>query len=193
MVVPHAFLAQWLLATIVAIAYFTSAESLSGAQPKEAPGAQSFRRGFLALAALAFVQLLLGAGFRHANAEGALYAHAALALLLVSLTAMLATRAQGLSGAAPGLARGAAVQGGLLMFQVFLGFLAWFFRLPKNGGESRSAASLLFPTAHVVAGALILAGFVLLTLRARRLLAPCAAAPDPSRLRGARPVTAVQP
>ena len=143
MVVPHAFLAQAFLAVIASIAALT-APSLAvpglaaGTKRASVPGARIFQRGFLALAALTFCQLLLGASFRHANADAALYAHAGLALLLVSLTAWLATRALGLLQSEPGLARATALQGGLLMFQVFLGFLAWIFRRAKGGGGRSS-------------------------------------------------------
>jgi cytochrome c oxidase assembly protein subunit 15 len=190
MVVPHAFFAQAFLAVIASIAVLTSAPA--GA-PVVAFGARLFQRGFLGLAALTFAQLLLGASFRHANSEGALYAHAALALLLVSLTAWLAARAMALLHAAPGLARAIAIQGGLLMFQVFLGFLAWIFRRAKEAGGERPLATLLFPTAHVLVGALLLAGFVVLAWRSRLLLAEAPAPPRKTALQGEPPSPMVSP
>jgi heme A synthase len=198
MVVPHAFLAQAFLAVIASIAALT-APSLAvpglaaGTKRASVPGARIFQRGFLALAALTFCQLLLGASFRHANADAALYAHAGLALLLVSLTAWLATRALGLLQSEPGLARATALQGGLLMFQVFLGFLAWIFRRAKEAGGDRPIATLVFPTAHVVVGALLLVGFVVLAWRSRVLLAEGPAPARKTALQGPPPSPMVMP
>jgi ABC-type xylose transport system permease subunit len=105
------------------------------------------------------------------NSNAALGAHAGIALVLVLTAAWLATRAQSWHLSIPRLALHVTTLAGLLMFQLFLGMLAWVFRAPKNSGDVRRTESIVIPTMHVVLGALLLAGFVLLWLRARRLLA----------------------
>jgi heme A synthase len=169
LVIPHAFLAQALLALTVSLAVLTRRPSRDGSRLGSFRGAGALHAGLVALTGLTFAQTLLGAAFRHANSGLALAAHVALALLLVLLTAWAATRAQDARTADPALPRAAALQGALLMAQVFLGFLAWLFRVPKNSDLERGAASIVIPTLHVLTGALLLAGFVALTWRVRAL------------------------
>lgn len=169
MVVPHAFLAQAFLALVVAVAYFTSAEGRELNITKTA-AADGVLRGSFLLAILAFIQIVLGAFYRHANDLWAIAGHVAGALIFVAIAAWVTTVAQPLDGRARRLTRHATALGAIVMLQIFLGFLALLFRKPKNEAVERGLLNILFPTIHVVTGVVITAGSVLLALRARQLL-----------------------
>ncbi|MBI3819894.1 MAG: COX15/CtaA family protein [Planctomycetes bacterium] len=169
MVVPHALLAQTYLAIVVAIVYLTSGEGLvnSTIPPAVAPSGMAVVRGARALVAIAFIQIVLGAVYRHANAAWAIWLHVAGALLFAAVAAWVATAAQ---SAGARLGKHAMLLGAIVMLQIFLGFLALLFRKPKNDAAGRDLYNILFPTLHVMAGALLTAGSTLLMARAGRLL-----------------------
>jgi cytochrome c oxidase assembly protein subunit 15 len=177
--IAHACLAQTFLCLAVAIAYATSREWLSANDP--ALDEHGLRRlaGVTALAV--YAQLVLGAVLRHIDAglgvpdlslgfSGAAPPHAS---LLVRLH--LAHRLAGIA---------------------VLGLAAWLLAIARRGGDRRlrrhaaallavaiaqallgvatvlSGKAVLPSTAHVAGGATLLAGSVLLLLRAHRLLRP---------------------
>src|SRR5262245_5686546 len=164
--VPHAFLAQTLLCLVAAIAYLTSREGASGAVEAPGAGADRIRRGLRVTTALVFVQLLLGATFRHANLLAGFFAHAVVAFGILGSATGLWLRARDRVADAPWLARGTTALVALVTLQIGLGVFAWVFREPKGQSIVRSTANVSFPTVHVVVGALVLASALLLTLRA---------------------------
>ncbi|MFN0206867.1 MAG: COX15/CtaA family protein [Planctomycetota bacterium] len=169
LVVPHALLAQTFLALLGVIIYFTSGEGRSFvANHFDAGNAgRSVRRGFLALAAIAFLQVLLGAAFRHGNESAALYIHIGGALIFAMISAGLATVVQSSGPSTAKFTKPILALGGAVMLQIFLGFLAWFFRKPKNEIVDRQIINIIFPTLHVALGALITTTTVALAARAR--------------------------
>lgn len=172
MVVPHAFLAQTFLVLVTAVAYYTSAEeSAAAGSANRGRGRDPMTRGSLYLAILAFLQIIFGAFYRHAGMAWAIVSHVAAALVVAGVVAWLAMGMQFLSGAAARLGKHSIALGGIVMLQIFLGFLALFFRKPKNEAVERALVNILFPTLHVMCGALLTAGSALLAMRARTLLA----------------------
>lgn len=173
LVVPHAMLAQALLAVLVAIVSLTAprrgaGSAATGGDLREG-AVRSVFHGTLALAVLTYAQTLFGSAYRHVDAIAALAIHLVIGLTIVLLTAGVVTRIQTWRSTLPSLARFATAQATLLMVQLFLGFLAWLFRRPKNTAGDRPLETLLFPTLHVLTGALLFSGFVWLTFETGKL------------------------
>ena len=63
--IAHASLAQLFFCTTVAIAFFTSRWWISAAEQRRGPAAEDLRRFALAVVAVIFFQLVLGASYRH--------------------------------------------------------------------------------------------------------------------------------
>jgi cytochrome c oxidase assembly protein subunit 15 len=166
MVVPHALLAQTFLALLATIVYFTRASD--NPLPVEAPAVRKGTGAFIVFAAL---QVFFGALYRHDNSPAGLVVHIVGALLFAATAAWFSTVVQSSDIRAvqrlskPSLALGAA-----LMLQIFLGFLAWLFRRPKNGGLERDVASILFPTLHVTLGACITSASVVMWVHGRQII-----------------------
>jgi len=184
--VSHACLAQTFFCLTIALAYCSSREWLAAAP------VQVDRAGVSGVAAVAtgivFAQLLLGALMRHLHAGLAIpdfplsfgrlvppfetqgvaihFSHRLLAIgvLMAVVCLYLAARRTGL---AP-LHRTAAFALALVVLQVSLGALTVL-----------TARAVLPTTLHVVTGAAILGACFFTALRARRLLLPSPAAPEP--------------
>lgn len=187
LVVPHALLAQTFLCVVVAIAFFSSEMGRSALRDTPFPQRRSTLRTIYALVAVSFVQVLLGAAYRHASSLAAFSGHLAGAFTLVILSALLVSRLVYGPVRAPGtLPRDAWVIGGLVMTQLLVGFLAFLTRQPKNQLVERTLATHLFPTVHVVLGAGVLSHGVLLALRARSWFGAVDSA-EPSIAAEARP------
>ncbi|HKE00425.1 MAG TPA: COX15/CtaA family protein [Planctomycetota bacterium] len=168
--VTHALLAQSLLAVLVALSWLASARRAE--PPAALADGRRLRAVFVSIPALLLAQLFLGATFRHANVAAALILHVAVALGLLAVVAWAALRVQDHGSRASRLVRPTIVLGALLLAQIFLGALAYLFRQPKTAAVERGLATNLFPTAHVVLGAAILAHAVALAMRAARTIDP---------------------
>ncbi|MBL8693963.1 MAG: COX15/CtaA family protein [Planctomycetes bacterium] len=187
LVVPHALLAQTFLCVVVAIAHFSSEMGRSALRDTPFPQRRPTIRTIDALVAVAFLQVLLGAAYRHASSMAAFSGHLAGAFTLVVIAALLVSRLVYGPVRAPGsLPRDAWVIGGLVMAQLLVGFLAFLTRQPKNQLVERTLATHLFPTVHVVLGAGVLSHGVLLALRARSWFGAMPSA-EPSVAAEARP------
>jgi cytochrome c oxidase assembly protein subunit 15 len=177
----HATLAQIFFATVAGIALFTSAwwerEPVLWRSDFRSPSIHG-----LALAAVAavFVQLILGAAFRH-KAFG-IIPHLAGAVVVTGLIFWLAGALRRRFPGVPELcfaARGLYI---LIGSQLLLGAAAWWSRLYAASFPQPIAVTVALTVAHVVTGALVLVSAVLVTLVCYHLVRPAGAmvsSPEP--------------
>ncbi|MEM6566811.1 MAG: hypothetical protein AAF957_00275 [Planctomycetota bacterium] len=176
----HGALAQLVVALMVVLSVVASR---TWAEMR--PSASRFARGLGALgpwvAAIVYFQIALGAWLRHQGEVAALLVHGTLALLVV---AMVFANAKILGDAAKeGRSVGANrralrivsyVQLGSLLTQFTLGVLATVAIFFISGGMQAqvSVGEVVFATAHVLVGAVLLSSTVVGALYARRALRP---------------------
>lgn len=184
----HGCLGPAFFALATALAVFTSRVWREGASAAIGRSSGRLHRLALLTAALAYVQLILGANLRHipvtadlGEFRAALIFHligaAAVAAHVVFLVAHVFRNFR----AIPALRRPAAVLAALILMQLGLGFGTWLVKYasPLGGDEATPLAGFtieaegmlqaLTVTAHAAGGSLILALSVMLALRAWRL------------------------
>ena len=165
----HATLAQLFFATVASIALFTSAwwerEPALGLRDLRNPSIHALA---LATVAAVFLQLILGAAFRH-KAFG-IIPHLAGAVVVTGLAFWLAGALRRRFPGVPELrlaARGLHI---LIGLQLMLGASAWWSRLYAASFPQPIAVMVALTVAHVVMGALVLVSAVLVTLVCYRLI-----------------------
>ncbi len=176
----HATLAQLFFATVASIALLTSAwwerEPLSWLRDFRGPSIHALA---LAAAAAVFLQLILGAAFRH-KAFG-IIPHLAGAAVVTGLILWLAAALRRRFPAVPELrfaARGLHI---LIGLQLLLGAAAWWSRLYAASFPQPIAVMVALTVAHVVMGALVLVSAVLVTLVCYRLVRPAGEVEAPAQ------------
>jgi protoheme IX farnesyltransferase len=145
--IAHACLGQTVWCLTVSIAFCTSSRGRTAAALPPAP--TNLRRGSLAVAALAFFQLVSGAVVRHTGA--ALLPHALVVSLLMLLSGWLLYRAWRSDGMDRRVRSHALRLLTLIGAQLLLGVTVWLHR-----------SDVVVRTTHVAVGALILAQAVVL-------------------------------
>ena len=166
--VAHASLAQIFFCITVALAIFTGRWWQSEVPQVQDTGTPRLQTLALAAVAATFLQLVLGAAFRH-NAFG-IVPHligAAVVLLLI----ILAGRAMRIRfpDARP-LRRSGAMLHALVGTQLLLGAAAWYSRIASRGMQQIPDSTIWLTVIHTVFGALVLAGTVVLALVAHRVV-----------------------
>jgi cytochrome c oxidase assembly protein subunit 15 len=159
----HATLAQIFFATVVSIALFTSAwwerEPLPWLRDFRTPSIHALS---IAAVCAVFVQLILGAAFRH-KAFG-IVPHLAGAVVVTGLIFWLA---RALKRRFPGVAELRFAARGLhilIGLQLLLGAAAWWSRVYAASFPQPSPVMIALTVTHVVTGALVLVSTVLVTL-----------------------------
>jgi heme a synthase len=167
----HATLAQLFFATVASIALFSSAwweqEPALWLRDFRSPSIHALA---LATVAAVFLQLILGAAFRH-KAFG-IIPHLVGAVVVTGLAFWLAGALRRRFPGVPELrlaARGVHV---LIGLQLLLGASAWWSRLYAASFPQPIAVMVALTVAHVVTGALVLVSAVLVTLVCYRLVPP---------------------
>lgn len=175
--VVHACLAQSIFCVLVAIAAYTS-KGWNEARPLA--GARASARWGTAATAVVFLQLVLGAVFRHRLAG--LWAHAGFAVVVAMVCVGAAIVALGSFGSVRFVARAARTLLVVLFAQIGLGVATWW-ALANGYTHSIDAQrlDLAIVTAHLAMGALLLASALRLALSARRLDAGFSEAPTRRR------------
>ncbi len=173
----HASLAQAIFSAVVALALVTSRSWLDDQTPR-AP--DRFRPATLTLAALSvvavYVQLILGAGFRHSGIK--LLPHLICAALVTVLVLWTSLRVISRFSELRMMRRTAQSLLGLLVLQLCLGFGSYLTRVQWGKDSPQPQLSMVIVTvAHVAVGAVLLAVAVLLAIQTSRYLAP---QPDPA-------------
>jgi heme a synthase len=182
----HAAFGQTMFCTLAAIAVFTGRGWLL--EPKEKIARRDARpllRHLWMLIGFLYLQLILGAAFRHvwtkwgpagsnhwpANKiiHAFLYPHILNALLVTGLVLYVSLRTLTRHSSIPNLRRTASWMLYLLITQLVLGISAYVVRVIQGVNESQPTMSLVVVTvAHLAVGALILALAVVLTIQAYR-------------------------
>ncbi len=167
--VGHATLGQAFFTMVVSLALFTSAEWRWDESKFEDNSSPSLRRLSLGLTAAVFVQLVLGASFRHA-AFG-IVPHIIGAVSVSLLVIWVAPRVLLQVPQEPRLARPARILRGLLALPLLLGLAAYNALVTAPGTARSLPLAVGVTTAHVAIGALMLATSIALTFEAYRLTA----------------------
>ena len=182
----HAAFGQTMFCALAAIAVFTGRSWLL--EPKEKIARKEARpllRHSWMLIGFLYLQLILGAGFRHVwtkwGPSGSnhwpankiihvfLYPHILNALLVAGLVLYVSLRTLTRHSIIPHLRRPASWMLYLLITQLVLGISAYVVRVIQGVNESQPTMSLVAVTvAHLAVGALILALAVVLTIQAYR-------------------------
>ena len=166
----HATLGQMYFCVMVALALFTSRSFVEG-KPLHLPQNERPRLTTLAYASVAAVwlQLILGAAFRH-NGMKVMW-HLAWFLVVFSILIWTMLRVLRSYREVAELRRPTFWLMGLLTLQILLGFGAFVTRVVLSGSSPAPMTSLVITTvAHVAVGALVLANTVVLAIGARRNL-----------------------
>jgi len=171
----HATLGQTIFALTVAMALFTSKGWLEESQPITESGLTPNTPMLAAIAAACvWVQLILGAAFRHFGIK--LLPHLIGACVVTAMLCWLVVRVLSRYGSVGHLRTPAQIVLGLLMLQLGLGFCAYLTRLVWGHDAVQPMQVMVVSTvAHVAGGALVLAATVVLAIQAQRMIAVHAA------------------
>ena len=179
--VLHACLAQTFFCLVVSLAWLSSPAWTR--QPREASCALPLNRLAMATAGAIYLQLLLGAIFRHT--QSGILPHLLGALLVTALAFLLIARVFQSQRLPSGLTAAATWLGVLLALQLLLGLASWALRLATADAVQPQFPVVAVTTAHVAVGALILAASVILALQSFRVRS------EESRTGSQTPATAV--
>ena len=168
MPVAHACLAELFFGTVIGLALFTSRWWQSDLPLAEDRGSPSIHTLAVLNVGVIFLQVVLGAAFRHGDMSiGAHLVGAAVVLGMVTWTAVVLRRR--FSGVrALGVAR--ALLHAIVGVQILLGFGAWWSRLSTSGAPQPMSVMVALTVTHTVVGALTFAAAVVVVLLCYRLV-----------------------
>ncbi len=169
----HATVAQIFFITTVALALYTSPWSLSDQAPHEDRGSPHLRSLALWTTIIIFVQLILGAGFRH-GAFGIL-PHLIGAVAVTFFVIWTGRTAKKRFANVPAIRRSVVWLHATFGTQILLGFAAYWAVAKAINEAQPTLPYVILTVAHVLVGALTLASSVILTLICYRLLRPSGA------------------
>ena len=168
--VSHACMAQVFFCLSVCLALFTS-ENWEWDEPRlDDSGSPSLRRLAAWTTALVFLQLMVGAGFRH-NGFG-IIPHAIGAVLVAGAVIWIAFRIFSRFSDEPRLKQPASRLAALLVVQLGLGIASYILKLDSLNAPQPLLPVVIVTTIHVAVGALVLVTSLLVTLQAFRLTSP---------------------
>ena len=178
--VGHATLAQTFFCIMASLALFTARDWRWDEPRIEDLAAPSLRHLAVATPGAIYIQLILGAAFRH-NGFGIL-PHIVVAMVVTLLVTWMATRIFSRFSTEKRLVRAMGLLLGLVIVQVFLGIGAYMMRLASRDAPQPLPPVVNVTTAHVAVGALVLASSVLLALQIFRRVAARQTSGAPGRL-----------
>lgn len=166
--VIHACFAQIVFTAVVGIAVFTSKWWISERTQLEDNGTPSIR--FLAAmnAVTIYLQVILGAGFRHK--EIPIWPHAAGALVVLAMVTWTAVALRKRFGASRELGRARILLHSIFGVQFLLGLLAYWSRLSTADAPQPMPVMVWLTVTHTVVGAILFAFSVLVALLCYRLV-----------------------
>jgi cytochrome c oxidase assembly protein subunit 15 len=166
----HATLAQTIFCAVVAMAVFTSRGWLQESDPIIEQGFSPSTNTLTTLTAAGiWIQLILGAAFRHSGIR--LLPHLLGACVVAGLICWTVIRVLTRYGNVPQLRRPAQLLLALLMVQLGLGFAAYVTRLQWMLDAPQPTTNIVLSTvSHVAGGALVLATGVILAIQSRRMI-----------------------
>src|SRR6266853_2886294 len=166
----HATLAQLFFSTVVAIAFFTSGWWQSEILEMEDPGTPRLRSLTIWTIVAVFLQLILGAAFRHKGFG--IIPHLIGAVIVTMLVFMTAGALKRRFSNAQPLRRCARLLHILIGVQLLLGAGAWWSRVYAARFPRPITIMVTLSVVHTVTGALLLATTLITTLVSYRMLRP---------------------
>lgn len=166
----HATLAQTIFCVITAMALFTSKSWLQDSEPIVEHGLTPSTPALTILAAACvWVQLILGAAFRHSGIK--LLPHLLGAGVVMAMLTWTVIRVLSRYGNIDQLRKPAQTVLALLMLQLALGFVAYVTRVQWGKDAVQPLLGMVVSTVtHVAGGALLLATSVILAIQTRRMI-----------------------
>jgi cytochrome c oxidase assembly protein subunit 15 len=166
----HATLAQTIFCVVIAMALFTSKSWLQDSEPIAEQGLTPGTPALTAITAgCVWVQLILGAAFRHSGMK--LLPHLVGACIVTAMLCWTVVRVLSRYGNVVELRKPAQTVLALLMIQLGLGFFAYLTRLQWGKDAVQPMAEMVISTvSHVAGGALVLATSVILAIQTRRMI-----------------------
>ena len=166
----HATLAQTIFCVVIAMALFTSKSWLQDSEPIAEHGLTVTTPTVTAItAACVWVQLILGAAFRHSGIK--LLPHLIGACVVTAMLCWTVVRVLSRYGNVAQLRKPAQTVLALLMIQLGLGFFAYLTRLQWGRDAVQPMAEMVISTvSHVAGGAFVLATSVVLAIQTRRMI-----------------------
>jgi cytochrome c oxidase assembly protein subunit 15 len=166
----HATLAQTIFCVVTAMALFTSRSWLQDVDPIAEHGLTPSTPALAAIAAACvWVQLILGAAFRHTGIK--LLPHLIGACIVTAVLCWTIVRVLTRYASVPQLRRPAQLILTLLMVQLGLGFASYLARLEWMLNAPQPTTGIVISTvSHVAGGALVLATTVILAIQTRRMI-----------------------
>ncbi len=174
--IAHASIAQLFFCFTVTLALVTSADWRQERPRRAQACSPSLQRLAAFATASVYVQLILGATFRHQAAGIIPHLVGAAVVTVMVLWAWRRVRRE--HADEPALRRPATFAAGLLFVQLLLGGGAYWARAATASAPQPELTMVALTVGHVAVGALVLASCLALTLQAYRRLAP--AEPQPS-------------
>jgi cytochrome c oxidase assembly protein subunit 15 len=180
----HATLAQTIFCAVVAMALFTSRSWLQESQPIAENDVRLSTPALTTLAAACvWVQLILGAAFRHSGIK--LLPHLIGACVVTAMLCWTVVRVLTRYGRVDHLRKPAQLILSLLMMQLGLGFCAYLTRIIWGHDAVQPMQIMVVSTvAHVAGGALVLASTVALAIQTRRMITVQATRPAAQHAHG---------
>lgn len=166
--VIHACFAEIVFAAVVAIALFTSKWWMSERPQVEDNGTPSIHMLAMLNAAVIFLQVILGAGFRHKDIP--IWPHIAGAGVVLGMVTWTAVALRKRFGSSRELSKTRVMLHAILGVQLLLGFGAWWSRLSTAEAPQPMPVMVTFTVIHTVVGALLFALSVVVVLLCYRLV-----------------------
>jgi cytochrome c oxidase assembly protein subunit 15 len=166
----HATLGQTIFCVVVAMALFTSRSWLQDSQPMAESALHPSTPTLTAVAAACvWVQLILGAAFRHSGIK--LLPHLIGACVVTVMLCWTIVRVLSRYGRVQHLRKPAEILLALLLLQLGLGFCSYMTRVVWGHDAVQPLTLMVVSTvAHVAGGALVLAATVVLAIQTRRMI-----------------------
>jgi cytochrome c oxidase assembly protein subunit 15 len=166
--VLHACFAQIVFAAVLGIAVFTSKWWVSDQPQWEDSGVPSIHFLVTLNAAVIYLQVILGAGFRHK--EIAIWPHMAGALLVLGVVILTAIALRKRFGQSRELSKARVMLHAIFGTQFLLGFAAYWSRLTTVDAPQPMPVMVYLTVIHTVVGAILFAFSILIVLMCYRLI-----------------------
>jgi cytochrome c oxidase assembly protein subunit 15 len=166
--VIHACFAQIVFGALVGIAVFTSKWWVSERPPLEDSGTPSIHLLAILNAAVIYLQVILGAGFRHK--EIPIWPHLAGALLVLGMVVWTAVVLRKRFGQSRELSKVRILLHAVFGTQFLLGFGAYWSRLSTADAPQPMPVMVTLTVVHTVVGAILFALSILIVLMCYRLI-----------------------
>jgi cytochrome c oxidase assembly protein subunit 15 len=166
--VLHASFAQIVFAAVLSIAVFTSKWWISERPQLEDSGSPSIHSLAILNAAIIYLQVILGAGFRHR--EIPIWPHMAGALLVLGMVIWTAVALRKRFPQSRELSRARVMLHAIFGTQFLLGLAAYWSRLSTADAPQPMPVMVWLTVIHTVVGAILLAFSVLVVLACYRLV-----------------------